>query len=1156
MQEGDIFMRLKKQIISVIIASCMVITALPADMPYKTMAAEIEETTLPGDEGEDITEPVPADNGIATVINEEKTSQVISNVITADTYYSLDGKFPMYVEYFVESGSITNEEREKLNLEVTKEDGSLIANVTSNSDNNYFTIPECNGIVNGNSYNLTFTIMDTSFGGSDVIWTETREVLFKDKNVWASCEYLPTGGTSYNINLYDLDNISLDGNVDAVCLIDKDGQVVARTNQSYFDRVETTSFTYDKRYEKIFSNTFAGLKSNINMLLSTCTVYRTRKLEAGEKLYIGYQSNGKITKPEDIIFTVTDQPYISSANFSLYDNPYTSETFFKIYPGMENADVIQVEGYNIDFNKLSFEIQDRGTNEVVGYSTNYNKLIFGYGYYCMQWKEEKKSNRDASYNIVYNYNDSETGFIIEDKQITYFSHNDRNNGLIWNLKTESMEYYNAEIPVGSVISYEVKDNIGSSSTVYASGNDIPVSKDHLVTIQLKGLEKGYYYLIVKYKDVDGNEKIASNGISIDETGLVYNYYLSKQQYLSDTKEFEFNASLSCNNASILEPSCTADIYNEISNSKEGTIELVLKNDNGKLSYIGNYNNVLDIGKYSLSFKPYGNIKYYYYFWVEDKDRLSICNQINNSNLGTVTIYFGSKEIADWYCGDDNSKLQDKLKIKAFDIQKNEIGVYKYSNSDFTIENNDYYTRTIHFSDKVKQELNSYYYCNIYFYYGEGIEETIAIDAYNPNRNFYNISFSDSGRYSNWIVNDNSIGSIWLDISYNDNRPEGYYLYYNYNPSCDSFNTVFGSESVFPAIVKITDWYSLETIKEITVNNTGHIFTESEMDGLSSDKIYNFFVQGADGSIYRWWGYLDTSAVAPDNGTDDTESSKPSPTPSPEPTKSPSSWSGNGWLYVPEITATPEPTILPEVTATPEPASTPGPEPSPVVTLEPSATPEITAAPETTPEPEPTVQPEESTPPLDNTDPDNTETIKDNITNPADKWELSLKKKKIKLKKGQKAKIKIISELNTKVVYKSLNPSVATVNKNGIVTAKKNGKAVITVKANGKVCKVTVTVKGTVKEASKETVKVSDNASVIKLGKNLKLAKTKATIKKGKKLVIQKATGIPGKVTFISLDKKIASVSANGVIKAKKKGKTTILIKKGKKTIKLKITVKK
>ena len=126
-----------------------------------------------------------------------------------------------------------------------------------------------------------------------------------------------------------------------------------------------------------------------------------------------------------------------------------------------------------------------------------------------------------------------------------------------------MEYYNEEIPVGSVISYEVKDNVGSSSIVYASGNDIPVGKDHLVTIQLKGLEKGYYYLIVKYKDVDDNEKIASNGINIDETGLVYNCYLTKQQYLSNTKEFEFNVNLSCNDASILESSCTADILSLI-----------------------------------------------------------------------------------------------------------------------------------------------------------------------------------------------------------------------------------------------------------------------------------------------------------------------------------------------------------------------------------------------------------------------------------------------------------------------------------------------------------------------------------------------------------------------------------------------------------------
>ena len=93
-------------------------------------------------------------------------------------------------------------------------------------------------------------------------------------------------------------------------------------------------------------------------------------------------------------------------------------------------------------------------------------------------------------------------------------------------------------------------------------------------------------------------------------------------------------------------------------------------------------------------------------------------------------------------------------------------------------------------------------------------------------------------------------------------------------------------------------------------------------------------------------------------------------------------------------------------------------------------------------------------------------------------------------------------------------------------------------------------------ALKENIKIPANVSVIKLGKNFKLTKTKAAIKKGKKLVIQQAAGIPGKVTFTSLDKKIASVSVNGVIKAKKKGKTTILIKKGNKTIKLKITVKK
>jgi hypothetical protein len=160
-------------------------------------------------------------------------------------------------------------------------------------------------------------------------------------------------------------------------------------------------------------------------------------------------------------------------------------------------------------------------------------------------------------------------------------------------------------------------------------------------------------------------------------------------------------------------------------------------------------------------------------------------------------------------------------------------------------------------------------------------------------------------------------------------------------------------------------------------------------------------------------------------------------------------------------------------------------------------------------------------------------------------ELTLKKKKVKLYKGQKTKIKITSELTTQPTYESLNPSIAAVNANGVIKAKKKGKTTVLVQANGETRKVKVTVKAS----------SSDSVVTIKLSKDGKLSKTKATLKKGTKLTIKKASGVSGKVTFQSLDKKIATVSVKGVVKARKKGRTDILVKLGGKTVKLKITVK-
>ncbi|MGO5543762.1 penicillin-binding Tp47 domain C-containing protein [Blautia sp. HCP3S3_H10_1] len=106
-----------------------------------------------------------------------------------------------------------------------------------------------------------------------------------------------------------------------------------------------------------------------------------------------------------------------------------------------------------------------------------------------------------------------------------------------------------------------------------------------------------------------------------------------------------------------------------------------------------------------------------------------------------------------------------------------------------------------------------------------------------------------------------------------------------------------------------------------------------------------------------------------------------------------------------------------------------------------------------------------------------------------------------------------------VKYTSSNKKVATVSSKGVVTAKKAGKTTITVKVG--------------KYSTKVTIQVKNPA--------LKLAKSSATIKKGKTVTI-KATATPsGKVTYKTSNKKVATVTAKGVVKGKKKGTATITV---------------
>ena len=133
----------------------------------------------------------------------------------------------------------------------------------------------------------------------------------------------------------------------------------------------------------------------------------------------------------------------------------------------------------------------------------------------------------------------------------------------------------------------------------------------------------------------------------------------------------------------------------------------------------------------------------------------------------------------------------------------------------------------------------------------------------------------------------------------------------------------------------------------------------------------------------------------------------------------------------------------------------------------------------------------------------------------------------------------------KLTFKSSRPSIVKVTANGTVKAgKKAGKAVITITtANGLSKKVRIQVMK--KPVKKLTVKAGKRN--LKKGKKLKL---KVKAKPGKKLASTQ-------YCWKSSNKKIAAVSAKGVVKAKKKGtvKITVYATDGsgkKKSVKIKV----
>ena len=128
----------------------------------------------------------------------------------------------------------------------------------------------------------------------------------------------------------------------------------------------------------------------------------------------------------------------------------------------------------------------------------------------------------------------------------------------------------------------------------------------------------------------------------------------------------------------------------------------------------------------------------------------------------------------------------------------------------------------------------------------------------------------------------------------------------------------------------------------------------------------------------------------------------------------------------------------------------------------------------------------------------------------------------------------------KVVYTSQNPSVATVNSAGKITAKAAGKTKITVTAGSKVKTITVTV-------IKKAVKV----------KSLKMKKSALTMNKGTQSYVSYTVNPSGATTTLkwkSSNKNVAAVDQTGKIVAKKAGTATVTVTADGKKATVKVSV--
>ena len=279
------------------------------------------------------------------------------------------------------------------------------------------------------------------------------------------------------------------------------------------------------------------------------------------------------------------------------------------------------------------------------------------------------------------------------------------------------------------------------------------------------------------------------------------------------------------------------------------------------------------------------------------------------------------------------------------------------------------------------------------------------------------------------------------------------------------------------------------------------------------------------------------------------STKPSATPSVNPSEAPS--------VSPSIAPSSKPSTTPSVSPSTAPSAKPSTKPSVSPSTAPSSKPSTTpsVSPSIAPSPKPSTTPSVSPSAGPSATPSH-QLGKPSVT--AKGFVVYAKVKgagkiavgsryKLAAKKKMKLTVQWVprNAASQKLTFKSSRPSIVKVTANGTVKAgKKAGKAVITITtANGLSKKVRIQVMK--KPVKKLTVKAGKRN--LKKGKKLKL---KVKAKPGKKLASTQ-------YCWKSSNKKIAAVSAKGVVKAKKKGtvKITVYATDGsgkKKSVKIKV----